>query len=302
MATRVVDSILIGAGARPAYRSERSFWRAAGRRARRYPTAAAGLVVLAALGGVAVLAPLLAPYAPDGINPVARLQGPSWQHWFGTDSLGQDVLSRTIYGSRVSLAVGLTVAALSGLCGTGIGLSAGYFRRLDLPLMRLMDGCMAFPGLLLALALIAIEGPHLWAVILVLATVQTPRTARLLRACVLGLRQNLYIEAARSLGVGPGRILWRYLLPNAMAPLLVEATFSFAAAVLAEAALSFLGTGIPPTTPSWGNIIGQGRVVIQQAPWLSTFPGLAIALTVLSISVVGDGLRDTLDPTLARRA
>lgn len=302
MASQVADSALVVGQVERALLPRRSRWRSAGRLARHNPTAAAGVVVLAALCGVAVFAPLLAPYAPNGLNPVERLQGPSWQHWFGTDSIGQDVLSRAIFGSRVSLVVGFAVSTISALCGTVIGTCAGFFRRLDLPLMRIMDGFMAFPGLLLALALIAIEGPHLWAVILVLATVQTPSTARLMRSSVLSLRENLYIEAARSLGVGEGRILLRYLLPNAMAPLLVQATFSFAGAVLAEAALSFLGTGIPPTTPSWGNIIGQGRAVIQQAPWLSIFPGLAIALTVLSISVIGDGLRDTLDPTLSRRA
>ena len=207
-----------------------------------------------------------------------------------------------LYGGRISLAVGFGVSAISSLLGTVIGIGAGFSRRVDLPLMRIMDGLMAFPGLLLALSLISLEGPHLWAVIVVLATVQTPGTARLMRSAVLSLRENLYIEAARSLGVGSSRLMQRYILPNAMAPLLVQATFSFASAVLAEAALSFLGSGIPPTTPSWGNIIGQGRAVIQQAPWLSVFPGLAIAVTVLAISVVGDGLRDTLDPTLARRA
>ncbi|MGI8550465.1 MAG: ABC transporter permease, partial [Dehalococcoidia bacterium] len=166
----------------------------------------------------------------------------------------------------------------------------------------IMDGFMAFPGLLLALSLIAIVGPHLSAVIFVLTVVQTPSIARLMRSAVLSLRENLYVEAARAIGANERRLMLRYILPNAMAPLLVQTTFSFASAVLTEASLSFLGLGIPPTTPSWGNIIGQGRAVIQQAPWLSIFPGLAIALTVLSMSVLGDGLRDTLDPTLARRA
>lgn len=302
MTTNAADSVLVGREAGQPLLPERSRWQSAARLARHNPTAAAGVVVLLLFCAAAVLAPLLAPYAPNALNPVDRLQGPSARYWFGTDSVGQDVLSRVIFGSRISLVVGFAVSAISALSGTLIGTSAGFFRRLDLPLMRVMDGFMAFPGLLLALALIAMVGPHLWPVIFVLATVQTPSTARLMRSAVLSLRENLYIEAARSLGVGEGRIVLRYILPNAMAPLLVQATFSFASAVLAEAALSFLGTGIPPTTPSWGNIIGQGRAVIQQAPWLSIFPGLAIALTVLSISVIGDGLRDTLDPTLSRRA
>jgi peptide/nickel transport system permease protein len=302
MATCVAETVPAGAQPASVLQPLRAPRNLLGRLVRQHPTAAAGLLMLAVLASVAVCAPLLAPYAPNGLNPFVRLQGPSSRHWFGTDSIGQDVLSRMIFGARVSLAVGFAVSAISALCGTAIGLCAGYFRWLDLPLMRVMDGLMAFPGLLLAIALVAIEGPHLWAVILVLATVQTPRTARLMRSCVLGLRENLYVEAARSLGVGARRILWRHLLPNAMAPLLVEATFSFAGAVLAEAALSFLGVGIAPTTPTWGNIIGQGRVVVQQAPWLSIFPGTAIAITVLAMSVLGDGLRDTLDPTLSRQA
>jgi peptide/nickel transport system permease protein len=302
MASQVLDVALVGGNAGLTLRPRRSRLRAAARIARRNPTATAGLVVLVALCGAAVLAPLLAPYAPNDLNPFIRLQGPSTRHWFGTDSIGQDVLSRVLYGSRVSLAVGFSVSAISALCGTSIGLCAGYFRRLDLPLMRVMDGFMAFPGLLLAIALVAIEGPRLWAVILVLATVQTPAVARLIRSSVLTLRENLYVEAARSLGSGSTRVLWCHVLPNALGPLLVQATFSFAGAVLAEAALSFLGTGIPPTTPTWGNIIGQGRAVVQRAPWLSVFPGLAITLTVLAVSVLGDGLRDALDPTLTRGA
>lgn len=281
---------------------QRSRGRAALRLLQHNPTAALGLVVIGLLVLIAILAPVISPFAPNAINPVDRLQGPSLQHLFGTDSIGQDVFSRSIYGSRVSLVVGFGVAVVSAVLGTLIGVCAGFFRSLDLPIMRVMDGLMAFPGLLLALSLIAVVGPHLTPVIIVLATVQTPSTARLMRSAVLSLRENLYVEAARCIGVSEMRMLLRYILPNVMAPLLVQATYSFAYGVLAEASLSFLGSGIPPTTPSWGNIIGQGRAVIQQAPWLSIFPGIAIALTVLSISVIGDGLRDTLDPTLSRRA
>lgn len=269
--------------------------------ARRNPIAALGLLVLVLFCAAAVFASRLAPYAPAALNPIDRLQGPSMQHWFGTDAVGHDVFSRTLYGARVSLLVGFGVAAISSVIGTLLGLCAGLFRGADLPLMRVMDGVMAFPGLLLALAMIALFGPHLWAVVIVLAAVQTPYTARLMRSAVLGLRHVLYVEAARSIGVGEGRLLVRYILPNVMAPLLVQATYNFSSAVLTEAALSFLGTGIPPSTPSWGNIIGFGRAVVQQAPWLSIFPGLAIAVTVLSMSVFGDALRDSLDPVLARR-
>ncbi|HLZ70110.1 MAG TPA: ABC transporter permease [Dehalococcoidia bacterium] len=301
MSANVADTILLGGRSERLAGADRSRWAAAARLARRNPTAAAGLGVLLLLLALALLAPLVAPYQPNALNPVVRLQKPSAAHLFGTDSIGQDVLSRAIYGARVSLSVGFTVSAISALLGTLIGACAGFFRAVDLVLMRIMDGLMAFPGLLLALALIAIVGPHLWAVILVLGAVQTPGTARLMRASVLSLRENLYVEAARAIGVNERRMIWRYILPNALAPLLVQATFSFASAVLSEAALSFLGTGIPPTTPSWGNIIGQGRAVIQQAPWLSIYPGLLIVMTVLAMSVLGDGLRDTLDPTLSRQ-
>lgn len=301
MSVNVADTIVLSGQAEPLTGGGRTRWAAAGRLARRNPTATAGLGVLLLLVALAAFAPLLAPYRPNALNPVIRLQKPSAGHLFGTDSVGQDVLSRAIYGARVSLSVGFAVSAISAALGTLIGTCAGFFRALDLVLMRIMDGLMAFPGLLLALALIAIVGPHLWAVIVVLGAVQTPGTARLMRASVLSLRENLYVEAARAIGVSERRMIWRYILPNALAPLLVQATFSFASAVLSEAALSFLGTGIPPTTPSWGNIIGQGRAVIQQAPWLSIYPGLLIVLTVLSMSVLGDGLRDTLDPTLSRQ-
>ena len=268
---------------------------------RRYPTGAAGLLILVAFCGCAALAPLVAPYPANDIQPLLRLQEPSTHHFFGTDTLGRDVFSRVLYGGRITLVVGFAAAAASSIVGGAIGLAAGRGRWLDLPLMRVVDGLMAFPGLLLALALTTIVGPHLWAIIGVLAVVQVPGTARLMRGMVLRLNTSLYIEAARGLGASELRIATRHLLPNAVAPMLVQATHSFAAAVLAEAALSYLGVGVEPGTPTWGNIIGQGRALIQQAQWLSIFPGLAIAITVLAISVLGDALRDGLDPTLSRR-
>jgi peptide/nickel transport system permease protein len=250
----------------------------------------------------AVFAPILAPYPPSAINPAERIQAPSARHWFGTNAVGQDVLSRVIYGARVSLSVGLAVTTLSSLCGLVIGMIAGMFRGVDLIIMRVMDGLMVFPGLLLALAMIAVVGPAASAVIFVLAIVQIPSTARLIRSTVLKLHEEPFIDAARAVGAHDLRLLIRHILPNTVPPLLIYATFHFTTAVLSEASLSFLGTGVPPSTPSWGNMIGTGRVLFQQAPWLTIFPGLAIVITVLSMSMVGDSLRDELDPTLSHRA
>ncbi|MGE0542893.1 MAG: ABC transporter permease [Dehalococcoidia bacterium] len=270
--------------------------------ARQNPTAVVGGTILIVIGVVAVFAPLLAPYPPSAIDPVERLQAPSARHWFGTDAVGQDVLSRVIFGARVSLAVGLAVTALSSLLGLAIGLITGMSRRADLVIMRVIDGLMAFPGLLLALAMIAVVGPAASVVVIVLTIVQVPSTARLIRSTVLKLREEPFIESARAVGANDCRLVIRHILPNTVPPLLVFASFHFTTAVLSEASLSFLGAGVPPSTPSWGNIIGTGKVLFQQAPWLTIVPGLAIIITVLSMSMVGDSLRDELDPTLSHRA
>jgi peptide/nickel transport system permease protein len=269
-----------------------------GRFVARNRATAAGVLLLGAMVGTAVFAPAIAPYNPAAIDPSVRLEPSSLTHLLGTDSLGRDVLSRLIFGSRVSLVVGVVAAGLASTWGTAFGICAGYFRKIDMPVMRIMDGFMAFPGLLLALALITVQGPQLSSVVLVLGIVETPGMSRLMRSAVLSLRENQYVEAARASGAGDWRILLRHILPNATAPLLVQATFLCASAILAEAALSFLGTGVPTTTPTWGNIMGEGRVRFQIAPWLTIFPGIFISMTVLSISLIGDALRDLLDPTI----
>jgi peptide/nickel transport system permease protein len=247
---------------------------------------------------VAALAPALAPSDPLLLDVKNRLQAPGAGHWFGTDDVGRDVLSRVLYGARVSVKVGGLVVALSVTAGLVVGLAAGYYPRLDGILMRVMDGLMAFPAIILAIALMASLGPSLDNVIVALAVVYTPRIARIVRGSVLVVRELPYVEAARALGVSDPGIVARHVLPNCLSPVIVQATFIFALAVLGEAALSFLGVGAPPFVPSWGNILAEGRLYIQQAPWLTLFPGAAIMATILGLNLFGDGLRDVLDPKL----
>jgi peptide/nickel transport system permease protein len=265
---------------------------------RRIVIAALALLALAVL--VAVLAPWIAPFNPQRMQIAMRLKPPSGLRLLGTDEFGRDVLSRTIYGARLSLLVGLLVVVVASVCGTILGVAAGYVRRLDGPLMRLTDAMMAFPDILLAIALMAGLGPGLSNVVIALGIVYTPRIARIVRAVTLVLRELQFVEAAMALGASRTRIVLVHLLPNMVSPIVVQATFVFAYAILTEAALSFLGVGIPPTVPSWGNMIASAQAVMQQAPWLVLVPGIAIALTVVSLQVVGDGLRDALDPRLRR--
>ena len=232
------------------------------------------------------------------MDVVHRLLPPSGLHWLGTDDFGRDVLSRMLLGARLSLTAGTLVVMVSLAAGTVMGLLAGTVRLLDEPLMRLADALMAFPDILLAIALMAALGPSLFDVVLALGVVYMPRVARLVRGAVLVLREMTFIEAARAVGATPGRIMRRHLLPNLISPLLVQGTFIFATAVLTEAALSFLGAGIPPTTPSWGNMIAGSQQYFSDAQWLILAPGLAILLTSLSLQVLGDALRDALDPRL----
>lgn len=268
---------------------------------RRNPTMIAGGLLLLLMGVLAIGAPVLHTVNPVDMNPIERLKSPGAGHWFGTDMYGRDSYSRVIYGSRVSLFVGLVVAALTSAIGLVVGLVSGYVRRLDNVIMRAMDGIMALPELLLAISFVALTKASVRNVIIALIIPQTPRVVRLVRGIVLTLREQPFIEAAQALGSRLPRVLLRHLLPNTLAPLIVQATYVMASAVLIEAGLSFLGAGTPPEIPSWGNIMAEARSYVRVAFWLLLFPGLFLATTVLSINLVGDGLRDLLDPRLARR-
>jgi peptide/nickel transport system permease protein len=267
---------------------------------RRHPTIFIGAVLLGALLIVAVLAPLLAA-DPLKQAPINRLRAPSARWWFGTDQYGRDVFARTIYGARVSLVVGISVALLSSTIGLAIGLACGYFRALDAFLMRVMDGLMAIPSILLAIALITLTRPGLGIVIIAIVIPEVPRVSRVVRSVVLSIRSQPFVESAIAGGTRSGKLLVRHILPNTLAPLIVQGTYVCASAMLIEAGLSFLGAGVPPEIPSWGNIIAQGRTFFQIAPWVIFIPGAFLALTVLAVNMLGDGMRDRLDPRLARR-
>ena len=267
---------------------------------RRNPTVVIGSAILAFFVVVAFIAPWIAG-DPLGFDPLHRLKRPSAQYWFGTDQLGRDVYSRVVYGTRISLIVGISVAGIATAIGLAIGLLCGYFRPVDNVLMRVMDGMMAIPAILLAIALITLMKASLLIVIVAISIPEIPRVARLVRSVVLSVRELPYIEAAVSNGTRSARILVRHILPSTVAPLIVQATYVCSAAVLTEAALSFLGAGTPPEIPSWGNVIATGRVYFQLSPWIIFFPGLMLAIAILAINLVGDGLRDLLDPRIARR-
>jgi len=257
-----------------------------------------GTAIFLLLLGTALLAPWISTHVPTRLNPVNRLKPPSAQHFLGTDEFGRDVYSLVVYGSRVSLLVGGVTMLITSVGGIVIGLVAGYYRRLDLVVMRVMDGLMAFPAILLAIAFMAARGPGVWNVIVALSLAYMPRTALLIRSTVLSLRELDYVQGARALGRRDLVIAFRHILPNCMAPLLVQGTFVFAYAVLAEAILGFLGVGVPPYVPSWGNVIASGKNVIREAFWVSLFPGITLTVAGLSLNLLGDGLRDTLDPRL----
>ena len=263
-------------------------------------TVMAGVLILLVVAALAILAPLIAPYSPSRLSVVNRLKPPSGIYWFGTDEFGRDVFSRTIYAGRLSLLVGASVVAFAAVFGVTLGLVAGFFRRLDTPIARIIDAMMAFPDILLAIALVAALGPSLVTVIVALGIVYTPRLARIVRASTLVIRELPYVEAARALGVPTWRIMTRHVLRNLVSPILVQGTFIFAYAMLAEAGLSFLGLGVSPEVPTWGTMIAAGRQYIGQADWMTLFPGIAIILSVLSLQMVGDGFRDLLDPRLRK--
>jgi peptide/nickel transport system permease protein len=267
---------------------------------RRNPTVALGALLLMVLVAMAMAAPLIAN-DPFRQAPINRLRPPSERFWFGTDQFGRDVFSRTIYGSRVSLIVGFVVAALASVIGLALGLVCGYFRRIDAVMMRAMDGIMAIPSILLAIALITLSRPGLGIVIVAILVPEVPRVVRVVRSIVLSIRAQPYVESAIAGGTRNTKLLVRHILPNTLAPLIVQATYVCASAMLIEAGLSFLGAGVPPEIPSWGNIIAQGRTFFQIAPWTILIPGAFLAATVLAVNMLGDGLRDRLDPRLARR-
>ncbi len=267
---------------------------------RRNPTIFVGAVLLAALVAIAIAGPWLVA-DPFRQAPINRLRAPSERFWFGTDQFGRDVFARTVNGSRVSLIVGLSVASLASLIGLGIGLLCGYFRRIDAVIMRVMDGIMAIPTILLAIALITLTRPGLGIVIIAIVIPEVPRIVRVVRSVVLSIRSQPYVESAIAGGTRNTKLLVRHILPNTLAPLIVQATYVCASAMLIEAGLSFLGAGVPPEIPSWGNIIAQGRTFFQIAPWTILIPGAFLAVTVLAVNMLGDGLRDRLDPRLARR-
>jgi peptide/nickel transport system permease protein len=266
----------------------------------RRPTALAGAIILVLIVLMAAFAPIISPYNPAKLAMRARLATPGLEHLFGTDDLGRDVFTRVLYSGRTSLLVGLSVVVFSSIVGVVLGLTAGFMRRLDQPISRLVDAMMAFPDILLAIALVAVLGASAVNVIVALGIVYAPRLARVVRASTLVIRELPYVEAARALAVPTPVILVRHVLRNVTSPLLVQATFIFANAILAEAGLSFLGVGISPDIPTWGTMISEGRQYLDQAPWMMWFPGAAIVVTVLSLQLLGDSLRDFLDPRLSK--
>ena len=268
--------------------------------ARRHPTVVASTAVLLILVILTVASPYLSS-DPLDISPRNRLKTPSAEHWFGTDNLGRDIYSRTLHGGRVSLTVGLGVGLLATFFGLMVGLVSGYSRPVDAVIMRIMDGLMAIPEILLAITFVAITSASIQNVIMAITIPEVPRVARLVRSVVLMIREQPYVEAAVSIGTGLPKMLLRHVLPNTVAPLLVQGTYVFASAVITEALLGFVGAGTPPEIPSWGNIMAEGRIYFQMAPWIIFFPGTFLTFAVLAVNVLGDGLRDMLDPRLARQ-
>jgi peptide/nickel transport system permease protein len=268
------------------------------RRLARHRLFMTGAVILALMLVLAILANMIQILPPEKMQVRLRFRTPAMAYPFGTDNYGRDIWSRLIHGARMSLAIGLAVALSTGFLGTLIGVLAGYFKRLDGVLMRFMDALMAFPAILLAIAIAAALGPSAVNAVIALAVVYTPRTARIVRSTVMVVREMDYVQAARACGARDRWIVWRHVLPNSMAPLLVQLTFIFAYAILAESILSFLGVGPPPPTPTWGNMIAEGKDYLREAPHICLFPGIAIAMTCLALNLLGDGLRDVLDPRL----
>lgn len=273
----------------------RAFWRHLGWAPR------IAVVVLAIIVAVTLLSPWIAPYDPLVMNPAVRLQGMSAEHLLGTDNYGRDLYSRVLIGGRVSLLIGIGAAVVSVLIGLAIGMVAGFFRMLDGPVMRVMDALMAIPSILLAIALVALNGPSIGSVIAAITIPEVPRVVRLVRSVVLSAREEPYVEAAIALGTPTSRLLIRHLVPNTLAPLIVQGTYILAAAILVEAILSFLGAGVSTEIPTWGNIMAEGRTFFRLKPSLILWPGLVLSLCILSVNLLGDAARDMLDPRLKKR-
>ena len=275
-----------------------------GRALGRNPNMAAGLFILVLVSLVAIFASQIGNIGgrhPTKVHPFERLDSPSKKYWFGSDGVGRDVYSRAIQGTRLSLRIGASVAAITMVAGAVLGTLTGYYRRLDDIIMRFMDGLMSIPGFLLALSLVALLGPSVMNVVIAISVADTPGIVRIVRSSVLSLREQQFIDAAKAIGANPLRILSRHIYPQLVGPLLVQGTFIFAVAILSEAGLSFLGAGVPPHIPSWGNMMGENKLYMQVAVWTIFFPGLFVAFTVLGVNLLGDGLRDNLDPRLRRR-
>jgi peptide/nickel transport system permease protein len=267
----------------------------------RHPTIAIGGALIAIMIAIAILAPYLGTVDPTALAPSKRTREPSAAYWFGSDMLGRDIYSRVLYGARVSLVVGFSVASLASLGGLAIGLVSGFLRWADGIIMRIMDGLMSIPPILLAIALMALTRGSVGNVIAAITVAEIPRVSRLVRGVVLALREQPFIDGAVAAGTRTPMIILRHVLPNTLAPLTVQATYICASAILVEATLSFLGAGSPPEIPSWGNMIASSRLYLARAPWTIFCPGVALALVVLAVNLLGDGLRDRLDPRLARR-
>ncbi len=262
---------------------------------------AVGLFIVLLAAACAIFANVLFTSDPSQPDPFVRFTAPGSEYWFGTDNIGRDIFSRTIFGARISLIVSVSVAGIAIGVGALIGMLAGYYPRFDMIVMRFMDGLMSIPGIILAIALMAIMSGSVQSVIIALSITESPVATRVVRSAVLGIREQAYIEASRSIGASPPRIIFRHILPNIIAPLIVHATFVMSAAVLLEAYLSFLGAGPPEEVPSWGNIMAGAQNFLTRASWIIIFPGIFLTLTVMGISLAGDGLRDILDPKLKRR-
>lgn len=299
-----------GVSGSPTLRRRQTGWRAAYQPDRRQqwyrllfgsPAATISLAFLTAVALAALLAPIVVPHDPRLLDPAVRLQGPSTEHWFGTDALGRDVFSRVVHGGRVSLLVGVSVTLVSAFVGSLLGLLAGYYHRLDGIIMRTMDGFMAFPGVLLAIAVVVSLGARASSVVLALTLVYTPVVARLMRSMTLVIRELPYVESARATGLPDHVILWRYVFANSISPLTVQCSFIIAYAILAEASLSFLGASVSPETATWGNMLRDGQRLVARAWWIAVAPGTVLFLTVLAFNLLGDALRDALDPRARER-